>query len=135
MDSGPAIRAVKQINRPALSALREQDRASSSSVTARAQGGDPKTEPLMRTVSYAGLKLTRPADDVALLYGRIAAAADLVCDPVAVGSDTAAKLRVKRCVAESIARAVADVNSPALSRYYAAKTPQMEASVARSDAH
>jgi UrcA family protein len=86
-----------------------------------------------REVSFAGLNLTRPAD-VELLYRRIAAAASQVCDTVAGPIPLPARTRVQRCMTEAMARAVADVNAPALTRYYAMKTHQQEALVARAKA-
>ncbi len=105
-----------------------------SGVASGAYAADPTDDIHMREVSLAGLNLARQAD-VERLYRRIAGAARWGCEPVSPPPMLEAKLRVKRCVAEAIARAVADVNAPALTRYYAMKTHQAEATVALSKAH
>jgi len=102
-----------------------------SGMTGRAYAADPSAEIPTREVSFAGLNLTRQAD-VQLLYRRIAAAASKVCDPTAGPMALEARFRVKRCAAEAIARAVADVDSPALTQYHALKTQQPEERVALS---
>jgi UrcA family protein len=84
-----------------------------------------------REVSFAGLNLTKQTD-VQRLYRRIAAAADQVCDTVPGQTDLATKARVKRCMAETIARAVVDVNAPLLTQYHDVKTGQAESRVALS---
>lgn len=94
---------------------------------------DPTDGNPTREVSFAGLNLTKPAD-VERLYRRIAGAAAQVCEPVGGEAMLARKLRAKQCVAEAIARAIGDVNAPALTRYYAMKTGQAEATVALSKA-
>jgi len=91
-----------------------------------ADASDVSHDPLARTVSFAGLKLSRESD-VKLLYGRIHAAAELVCAPLAIGGPIEATLRSQRCIRESVARAIADVNAPALTRYYAALTAKLHA--------
>ena len=101
-------------------------------VASGAYAAEPTDDILTREVSLAGLNLTRQAD-VERLYLRIAGAADQVCEPVSAAS-LEARLRVKRCVADAIARTVADVNAPALTRYYALKTHPAEAAVALSRA-
>ena len=75
-----------------------------------------------RVVRFADLDLTRSAG-VKVLYARITFAAREVCEPInarALGVIQAAR----KCVDESIARAVADVNAPALTSYHRAKTGQ-----------
>jgi UrcA family protein len=77
-------------------------------------------EPASRVVRYGDLDLSRDSG-VATLYLRINSAARAVCEPL-----DAMMLRVLRerfdCRQEAIARAVSDVNSPALTSYYLAKT-------------
>jgi UrcA family protein len=101
-----------------------------SGITSHALAADALDRIPTREVSFAGLNLTRHAD-VELLYRRIAAAASQVCDTVPGPVDLGTKVRVKRCTSEAIARAVADVDVPALTQYYAVKTNQPEARVAR----
>jgi UrcA family protein len=74
-----------------------------------------------RRVSFADLDLTRSVE-AAILYSRIKSAAGEVCEPVVVGRPLASLAGTHQCVAESIARAVADVNAPALTSYHLAKT-------------
>lgn len=101
-----------------------------SGITSHAHAADASNGVSIREVSFAGLNLTKQAD-VQVLYRRIAAAANQVCDTVAGPTALETKFRVKRCTAETIARAVADVDAPALTQYYAAKTHQAEARLAR----
>jgi UrcA family protein len=101
-----------------------------SGITSHALAADALDQVPTREVSFAGLNLTKHAD-VERLYRRIAAAASQVCDTVPGPVDLATRVRVKRCTSEAIARAVADVDAPALTQYYAAKTQQTEARVAR----
>lgn len=98
-------------------------------ITRPAHAADASIEVPTRQVSFAGLNLTKPGD-VEVLYRRIAAAASQVCDTVAGPLPLETKFRVKRCMAETIARAVADVDAPALTQYYATKTHQPETRVA-----
>jgi UrcA family protein len=77
-------------------------------------------EPPSRVVAYGDLDLSRDVA-VATLYSRINSAAREVCEPVdpvltklqRVGFD---------CRRLAVANAVSDVNSPALTSYYLAKT-------------
>jgi UrcA family protein len=77
-------------------------------------------EPASRIVRYGDLDLSRDSA-VATLYSRISSAAQAVCEPLDV-----MMLKVLRerfdCRQDAIARAVSDVNSPALTSYYLAKT-------------
>jgi UrcA family protein len=77
-------------------------------------------EPVSRVVRYGDLDLSRDSG-VATLYSRINSAARAVCEPLDV-----MLLKVLRerfdCRQDAVARAVADVNSPALTSYYLAKT-------------
>ena len=75
-----------------------------------------------RVVQFADLDLTRSAG-VAVLYARIKSAAREVCEPINARA-LAASQAAHKCVAESIARAVADVNAAALTGYHLAKTGQ-----------
>jgi UrcA family protein len=73
-----------------------------------------------RVVRYADLDLNR-ASGVVTLYSRINSAAREVCEPLDV---LMVKLLRERfdCRQDAIARAVSQVNSPALTSYYLAKT-------------
>jgi UrcA family protein len=84
-----------------------------------AAAAEQATEVATRTVSYADLDLTRNAG-AAALYSRIHFAAKQVCEPVSVTWTWLDPAR--RCIEAAITRAVADVNAPALTGYYLAKT-------------
>ena len=77
-------------------------------------------EPASRVVRYGDLDLSRDVA-VATLYSRINSAAREVCEPV---DPVLTKLQRVRfdCRQLAVARAVSDVNSPALTSYYLAKT-------------
>ena len=75
-----------------------------------------------RVVHFADLDLTHSAG-VTVLYARIKSAAREVCEPINARA-LAASQAARKCVAESIARVVADVNAPALTGYHLAKTGQ-----------
>ena len=74
-----------------------------------------------RTVKYGDLDLARSAG-AATLYSRIQNAANAVCEPGISSNARESMLRTRHCVEQSIARAVADVNAPALTSYYVSKT-------------
>jgi UrcA family protein len=77
--------------------------------------GQPDNPP-QRVVSYADLDLNR-SSGVKTLYSRINVAAREVCDPLDVWA--LKLLRQKQdCRQAAIAKAVADVNSAALTSYY-----------------
>jgi UrcA family protein len=77
-----------------------------------------------RRVSFADLDLSRDAG-AATLYARIHVAARQVCEP-AYGTFAWKLLEpTSRCIELAITRAVADVNAPALTSYYFAKTGQV----------
>jgi len=81
------------------------------------------SEVTTRRVRYADLDLTRDAG-AATLYSRIHVAARQVCEP-AYGIRTLKVFEpTHRCIEAAITRAVADVNAPALTSYYLAKTGQ-----------
>jgi len=73
-----------------------------------------------RTVRFADLDLTRPAD-VAQLYQRIRVAAREVCQPLSE-RDLTLLAASRSCVLGAIDRAVGEVNSQTLSRYHQSKT-------------
>jgi UrcA family protein len=74
-----------------------------------------------RIVKYGDLDLARSAG-AATLYSRIQNAANAVCEPAMSLGARGSTLLSRHCVDESIARAVADVNAPALTSYYVSKT-------------
>jgi UrcA family protein len=84
--------------------------------TAAVRGADVPS----RRVRFADLDLTRSAG-AAILYSRIHSAAREVCEPAIVRFPQKWMVGTRRCVDEAIARAVADVNAPALTSYYLAK--------------
>jgi UrcA family protein len=72
-----------------------------------------------RVVRYDDLDLNRNAG-AATLYARISIAARAVCEPSDV--ITVKTLRERAgCRQDAVARAIAEVNSPALTRYYLGK--------------
>jgi UrcA family protein len=73
-----------------------------------------------RRVNFADLDLTRSAG-VSTLYARIKAAAAEVCEPEIQSIMPAPVQSVRRCREQAIARAIADVNAPALTSYYLAR--------------
>ena len=78
-------------------------------------------EPPSRTVSYTELDLARPAADEKL-YRRIKAAAQEVCR--GLEGRELAKMRPHRdCVDSAVGRAVAQVNHPKFTAYYAEHNP------------
>lgn len=83
---------------------------------AHAAAVEYRDDPEMRVVKFGDLDLGRDAG-VARLYSRISSAARAVCEPV---EETYIKLLRARidCSQDAIARAVGDVNSPALTSYY-----------------
>ena len=90
-----------------------------AAMCAIANAGTPE-ESAQRTVRFADLDLTRPAG-VAVLHQRIRAAAQEVCQPVSE-HDLVMLAASRTCVTDAIARAVKDVNVPALSRSDQRKT-------------
>ena len=87
---------------------------------AAAAGDDVPT----RSVNYADLNLKRPAD-AALLYRRIAGAAELVCEPYASRNLTR-NMRFRQCRSSAIQKAIAEVHAPLLTERYAARAnPQI----------
>jgi len=74
-----------------------------------------------RTVNFRTLDLTRD-EGVARLYSRIRSAAELVCEPASV-EQLKSSVRTRRCESEAVARAVADVNVPALTNLHQGTKP------------
>jgi UrcA family protein len=74
-----------------------------------------------RTVKFDDLDLTRTAG-AATLYSRLQTAARAVCEPASGGRD--AYLLMRRCIDQSITRAVGDVNAPALTSYHLTRNKQ-----------
>jgi UrcA family protein len=68
------------------------------------------------TVRYEDLRLTSPVG-VAVLYGRIRAAAEHACASLD-SLDLSAKARYRACLDGALAKAVADVDHPGLTQYY-----------------
>jgi UrcA family protein len=75
-----------------------------------------------RTVSFSDLDLSHSAG-AAVLYSRIKAAAAQVCDQHAVRS-LEAFTTTRRCMDQAIAHAVTEMDVPALTSLYRAKTGQ-----------
>ena len=91
-----------------------------SQAAGAADAADLSGEFAQQVVRYAELDLTRPAG-VAILYKRINTAAFEVCEPDGVWA-VATVPSVRRCVDAAVARAVADVNAPALTDYHVGRT-------------
>ena len=89
---------------------------SALSVPASADTGDIPSV----TVKFADLDISRPVD-ATKLYGRIQGAANRVCS-AHDRSNFAAQANFKACVRDAIGRAVAKVQSPALTMVYRART-------------
>jgi UrcA family protein len=90
--------------------------ALSALTTANAASDEAPT----RLVRYGDLDLTS-VDGVVTLYRRIRGAARDVCSPLAA-SDLLAEAFARSCEEHAIAGAVADVNTPLLTSYYAGRT-------------
>jgi UrcA family protein len=88
---------------------------------------DNAGEPLRTTVSYADLNLSSKAGAEAM-YRRLQAAAVRVC-PVSSFVALREVMEQKACVQQAIAGAVAQVNSPLLTRVHREKLGQSEATL------
>jgi len=77
--------------------------------------------PVTRVVSFAELDLTHSAG-VTALYARIRSAAREVCKPKFDDRALEHVVSTRLCVEDATARAIADVNLPALTSYYQMKT-------------
>jgi UrcA family protein len=93
----------------------------SLSACADAVAASPGYEVATRTVKYGDLDVTR-SPGAATLYSRIRHAAQQVCEPASSAEARYAVLLSRHCMEQSIARAVADVNAPALTSYHLSKT-------------
>lgn len=80
----------------------------------------PTDRPPEVSVGYADLNMKKAAG-AAALYSRISAAASRVCAETTPESIHALTNR-RVCIARAIARAVADVGAPELTRYHVVKT-------------
>jgi UrcA family protein len=78
----------------------------------------PNDDAPAKTVSYSDLNLKKNAD-VARLFGRIKLAAASICSPLA-GRDAQRAARFHHCIDDSMAKAVAQVDSPLLTERFAA---------------
>jgi UrcA family protein len=93
------------------------------SACADADAAQPGNAVATRRVKFGDLDVTRSAG-AATLYSRIQRAAREVCEPGFASGAREVILLTHRCMEQSIARAVADVNAPALTAYHLAKTKQ-----------
>ena len=93
----------------------------SLSAYAGAYAAPPGYEVATRRVQFGDLDLTRSAG-AATLYQRIQNAANAVCEPATSFGSRESILLARRCVEQSIARAVADVNASTLTSYYVSRT-------------
>jgi UrcA family protein len=73
-------------------------------------------------VKFGDLNLQRP-DGVAVLYQRLHTAATQACEP-ASPRDLGPMTSSEGCVAAAIARAIANINIPALTSYYKSRNPR-----------
>ena len=93
-----------------------------ASTVVHAADKSPDSEPMKRTVKYADLNLASQ-QGVEQLYRRISGAAQHVCDN-GESRSLQAQAQVWICTQQTIARAVAAVNQPALTALHAVKTGQ-----------
>jgi UrcA family protein len=84
-----------------------------------AHADDGSAAPTKMLIHYSDLDLSRPAGAMSL-YRRLHTAAETVCTPLN-GQDVGHQLMFRRCVGDAIARAVTEVDQPALGAYYRAK--------------
>lgn len=75
--------------------------------------------PKQMLIRYADLDLTR-STGASVLFHRIQKAAEIVCSPLE-SRDLALHAMFQRCVSDAMARAVTQVDRPALSAYYRGK--------------
>jgi UrcA family protein len=87
-------------------------------------------EPPQRIVNYGDLNLDEPVG-AGTLYARIDLAAQQVCDPPEIPGFRPLLVEIKRCRAQAVAKAVADVNSPKLTSFYEARTAASNAAAGR----
>ncbi len=78
-------------------------------------------DPPKRVVRFGDLDLTS-SEGAAVLYSRISAAAREVCQPLDVWEPKLLLQKTYECRHQAIAQAIADVNSPTLTKYYQTKT-------------
>jgi len=81
----------------------------------------PGIEPAKKVVQYGDLNLSNGAA-VQKLYQRIVFAARQVCDDRSGPRPIEEQVRARFCIAQSVERAVASVNRPALTMLYAEKS-------------
>jgi UrcA family protein len=74
---------------------------------------------LSTTVKYAELDLSQP-EAVEVLHRRLSNAAEEVCSPLD-SRQLSRQLEYRRCVAETLSRAVAGVDRPMLTQYHVQK--------------
>lgn len=77
----------------------------------------PSEKPLTAIVHYSDLDLTHE-EGARVLLGRLQHAARVVCSPAADGRDLTRISLFKRCLRESMDRAVAEVGVPMVSALY-----------------
>ncbi|HEU4627647.1 MAG TPA: UrcA family protein [Steroidobacteraceae bacterium] len=84
------------------------------------------------TVRYDDLRLIS-AVGAAVLYGRLRGAAERACSPLD-GKSAQLVSRYRACVDEAVAKAVAQVNEPVLTKYYESKRNAATPSTAKPSA-
>jgi UrcA family protein len=102
-----------------------------ASTAVRAADMSSDSEAVKKTVTYGDLNLA-DSQGIEHLYRRIASAAQQVCSPLN-GRSLEEKQQFSICTTQSIARAVAAVDQPALTALQAGKTgqPNVTAKLAR----
>ena len=103
--------ALRTLNKTAITLL------ALAALYSTAYAGDPLDDSRV-TISFGELNLNSSVG-VERLYHRIVSAAERVCGPPVSNTDMGDLFARKRCVSEATARAVAQVDSPALTRYFA----------------
>lgn len=74
--------------------------------------------PPQAAIRFSDLNLNHPGD-VAILYGRVRAAANSVCS--AATPNSVLRVLVMSCVVDATERAISRINSPPLTSYYQAR--------------
>jgi UrcA family protein len=96
-------------------------------LTTAAGAEDSFSEPLTAVVSYADLNLNGEPG-AKEMYARLRAAARKVCAPLE--GRGAKKITWGACVDQAIARAIGEVDKPALTAYHSARSGETEARLA-----
>jgi UrcA family protein len=78
---------------------------------------EPAVTVKSEVVRYGDLRLIS-AVGAAVLYARLRAAAERVCGGPLEGRPVGQATRIRNCIDDTLAKAVADVNQPVMTQYY-----------------